>query len=192
VWKNSVYKLKDPRVSARGGKSARLKTQDCSPVMFKTTKALQCPFGPGNYDKNAPTARMNLNVRLDDGEALSFFKELDEWAIKYITANSERLLGWAMTEVQVSVKYHSLVKQREGFEPMLHAKINTEEPHALRYWDKEGALRSAPKDWRQARLQLQFHVSHLWIMATGFGLTCNVLDAQVESEESECNWTCPF
>ena len=162
-------------------------------MMFKTTKALACPFGPGNFDKNAPTARMNLNARLDDEEALNLFKELDKWAVKYITNNSERLLGWAMSEAQVLAKYHPCVSHRDGYDPMLHSKISTEEPHAVRYWDAEGTPRDAPKDWRNARLQLRFHVSHMWIMASGFGLTVNILDARVEREATEqCDWICPF
>ncbi len=72
-----------------------------------------------------------------------------------------------MSEAQVSAKYHSCIKHREGFEPMLHSNINTEEPHALRYWDTARAPKEEPKDWRHARLQLRFNVSHLWIMARG-------------------------
>ncbi len=97
-----------------------------------------------------------------------------------------------MSEAQVSAKYHSCLRQKEGFEPMLHSKISTEEAHALRDWDAAGAPREEPEDWRCARLQLRLHVSHLWIMASGFGLTVNALDAQVESEESGCSWACPF
>ncbi len=97
-----------------------------------------------------------------------------------------------MSEAQVSVKYRSCLKHIEGFEPMLHTKISTEEPHALRYWGAAGATRGEPKDWRPTRLQLRFHVSHMWIMASGFGLTVNALDAQVESEGSGCSWARPF
>jgi hypothetical protein len=161
--------------------------------MFQTQKALVCPFGPGNFDKNASTARMNLNTRLDDEEALSFFREIDKWAVKYLTENSERLFGWAMTEVQVLTEYHPCVTQREAYDPMLHSKISTEEPHAVRYWGADLKPREAPTDWRNARMQLRFHVSHLWIMATGFGLTVNILDAQVESEAPmQCDTICPF
>ncbi len=89
--------------------------------------------------------------------------------MKYLTENLDRLCGWAMSEAQVSAKYHSCLKCKEGFEPMLHSKISTEEPHALRYWDTAGAPRQDPKDWRRTRLQLRFHVSHLWIMTSGLG-----------------------
>ncbi len=72
-------------------------------------------------------------------------------------------------------------------------KIRTEEPHqhVVRYWDRKGGLKEPPANWRRARLQLRFHVSHLWIMASGFGLTVNVLDVLVESEEV-CSFECPF
>ncbi len=124
------------------------------------------------------------------------FKDLDTWAVKYLTQNSERLFGVGQfTEEQVLAKYHPCLKPpREGYDPMLHSKISTKEPHqhAVRYWDRGGGgLREPPTDWRHARLQLRFHVSHLWIMASGFGLTVNVLDVLVESGE-ERSFECPF
>ena len=65
-----------------------------------------------------------------------------------------------------------------------YTKISTEEPHqhAVRYVTKTGDLREPPSDWRHERVQLRFHVSHLWIMSSGFGLTVNVLDVLVEEE----------
>ena len=100
----------------------------------------------------------------------------------------------ALTEEQVLSKYHPCLKPpKDGFDPLLHSKISTEEPHqhAVRNWTKTGDLRDSPKDWRRARLQLRFHVSHLWIMSSGFGLTVNVLDVLVESEEGRA-FECPF
>ncbi len=66
---NCIYILEDAHVSARGGKTARLKTQDGSAVILSHEKTLVCPLGPGNLDKTAPAARMNLNVRMGDCEA---------------------------------------------------------------------------------------------------------------------------
>ena len=130
---------------------------------------------------------MNLNVRMEEGETFNYFRVPGTWAVKSMTEDSETLFGLgASTEKQVLSKYHLCLKPpRDGFGPLLHSKISTEEPHqhAVRYWTKTGDLREPPKDWRRARLQLRFHVSHLWIMSSGFGSIVNVLDVLVESEE---------
>ncbi len=91
-------------------------------------------------------------------------------------------------------KYHRCFQPAKyGFDPLLHSKISTEEPHqhAVRSWDKKGGLQEPPVDRRHARLQLRFHVRHLWIMSSGFGLTVNILDVLVESEEGHA-FECPF
>jgi hypothetical protein len=61
---------------------------------------------------------MNSIVCLGEDEAFNLFTELDAWAIIVITANSERLFGWAMSEAQVVVKYHPCLKHKEEIEPM--------------------------------------------------------------------------
>ena len=102
--------------------------------------------------------------------------------VTYLTENPERLFSLgALTEEQVLSKYHPCLKPpKDGYDPLVHTKISTEEPHqhAVRYWTKN----EPPSDWRHARVQLRFHVSHLWIMSSGFGLTVNVLDVLVEEE----------
>ncbi len=72
----AAYQLEDARVSARGGKSARLSALDGSAVISKTKNALVCPFGPTNFDPNAPTVRINLNVRMEEGATFNFFETL--------------------------------------------------------------------------------------------------------------------
>ena len=92
----AAYQLEDARVSARGGKSARLSALDGFVVIFQTKKALV-----------APTARMNLNARMEEGDTFNFFRDIDTWAVKYLTENSERLFGVGqLTEEQVLAKHH--------------------------------------------------------------------------------------
>ena len=85
--KMPAYQLEDARVSARGGKSARLSSLDGSAVILQTKNALVAPFGPTNFDPNAPSTRMNLNVRMEEGETFNYFRDLDTWAVKYLTEN---------------------------------------------------------------------------------------------------------
>ena len=164
----ATYQLEHARVSARGGKSARLRAFDGSAVILPTKNALVAPFGPTNFDPTAPTTRMNLNVRMDEGETFNYFRDLDTWAVKYLTENSEMLFGLgALTEEHVLSKHHPCLKPpKDGYDPLLHTKISNEEPHqhAVRYWTKKGDLREPPKDWRHARVQLRSvdHVQRFW------------------------------
>ena len=89
----AAYQLEDARVSARGGKSARLSALDGSAVILQTTNALAAPCGPTNFDPHAPFTRMNLNARMEEGETFNYFRDLDTWAVIYFAEISERLFG---------------------------------------------------------------------------------------------------
>ena len=72
----ATYQLEDARMSARGGKSARLRALDGSAVIFQTKNALVAPFGPTKFDPNAPNTRMNLNVRMEEAKPSTIFETL--------------------------------------------------------------------------------------------------------------------
>ena len=130
---------------------------------------------------------MNLDVRLDNAEALAFFDELDSWAVQHILAdnNAERIFKHTMTREQVT---------SDGYDPLLHAKISTDGLSAIHCWDADGAARELPSEWRRTRLQLRFHVTGLWIMGSGFGLAVSATDTQVVCEDSgsAAERVCPF
>ncbi len=74
-------------------------------------KALICPFGPTGYAPNAPSTRMDLNVRMEENETFKYFRDVDTWAGKYLTEHSGRLFGFrALSEEQVLSKYHPCLK----------------------------------------------------------------------------------
>ena len=137
---------------------------------------------------------MNLDVRLDNADALTFFDELDSWAVQYIADNAERIFKRAMTREQVTAGYHPCVRRKDGYDPLLHAKISTDGLSAIHCWDTDGAARELPSEWRRTRLQLRFHVTGLWIMGSGFGLVVNATDMQVVSEllDPAAERVCPF
>ncbi len=98
-----------------------------------------------------------------------------------------------MTPEQVASEYHPCVRRRNGYAPLLHTKVNTEGPTALRCWDAEGAARVEPREGLHTCLQLRFHVSHLWLMGAGFGLVVNTTNAQILSEaDFAAERACPF
>ena len=85
------FQLSDVVTSSRGSKTRRLRTREGADVAYCTANGGLCaPFGPGTFDKSTPATRMNLDVRLDDTDALAFFDELDSWAVQaLLTTPSE-------------------------------------------------------------------------------------------------------
>ena len=191
----AAFQLADVVTSSRSSKTSRLRTCDGADVFYSTANNGLCaPLGPGNFDKTAPAMRVNLEARLDDEDVLAFFDGLDEWAVQYISENAERIFKRPMTPEQVVSGYHPCMRRKDGYAPLLHTKVSTEGPGALRCWDVGGAAREPPSEWMRTRLQLRFHVSHLWIMGTGLGLVVNTTDMQVVSEASDAasERACPF
>ena len=110
-----------------------------------------------------------------------------------MVASSERIFCKTLSLEQIRASYRPCVKRREGYAPLLTAKISTEHG-AMRFRGEQGVERRPPDDWRSARMYFRLHVSHLWIMNGGFGLIINVADAKVVSEgirESRTTSTCP-
>ena len=83
--------LSDQTVSSKGQKSCQL-TADHQPVKFQLGEGLRTRFGASTFDKNVDAVRRNLDFDLEEGETLEKLKEIDAWAIDYITEHSERLL----------------------------------------------------------------------------------------------------
>ena len=189
------FQLSGVVASSRASKTRRLRTHEGADVVYCTAKGGLCaPFGPGTFDKNTPATRMNLDVRLDDADALAVFDELDSWAVQYIADNAERIFKRTMTREQVTSGYHPCVRRKDGYDLLLHAKISTDGLSAIHCWDTDGAAREMPSEWRRTRLQLRFHVTGLWIMGSGFGLVVSATDVQVVSEllDSAAVRVCPF
>ena len=65
-------------------------TADHQPVRFQLGEALRTRFGASTFDKNVDAVRRNLDFDIDDEVALARLKEIDAWALEYITANSKR------------------------------------------------------------------------------------------------------
>ncbi len=142
-----VFQLSDLVTSARGSKTSRLRASDWAGVVYSTaTNGLVAPFGPGSYDKSTLATRVNLEAGLDDEDVLAFFEGLKERAVRYIAENAERICKRSMTPEQVASGDHPCARRKDGYAPLLHAKVSTEEPRVLRYWDAAGAMREPPSE----------------------------------------------
>jgi hypothetical protein len=120
---------------------------------------------------------------------LRFFQALDEWAVEYITAHSERLFKKTLTLAEARDCYHPRLRQAANYPPLLRTKLNMPGSRgACRFWTSDQQQRGPPVDWREAELTAHLHISHLWLMGGSCGLCVNCTDLLV----SEAPCTFPF
>ena len=189
-----ALQLADVYTTSRGSKTCRVRGADGLDVFYTSSVegGLSAPFGMSSFDKSMVTPRVSMDIRLDCEHTLAYFDALDEWAVTYLAANSERIFNKALSMEQIKANYHPCVKRKEPYAPLLKAKVSPESAH---FWDENGVERKPPEDWRNARMHFRLQVSHLWIMNGGFGLIINVTDAKVISEGARGGptaWACPF
>ena len=188
-------------VSKAGAKRAQLRTADGKDVIFQPPCLLNAPFGPSSFDKDPEARRQALEIRTWEGDPEGplleqYFRELDAWALQYLSAHSERLLKKKLSPEQVAVGYTSALKEKEGYRPLLRVKIDTSGPREVCYWTPEGEPAEAPGSWRQASLRGRLHISNLWVMGGNYGLVVNCTDIQVVDEDGRGSAAqprvCPF
>ena len=173
-----MYSLSPLSVNARGGKTATLL---CGNDRVTTYLPLEIIFPPCNFDRDETAVRQNITARVTSCVD-TFFSELDDWAIPYISAHSERLLGKKLTEDEVRFAYTSSIKRPEGKDPMLKIKINMPTSKCpCKCWSQEGEKIPWIEDWAGATIKSKILVSHLWVMGSGqkceMGLVCVLTDA---------------
>ena len=130
-----MYSLSPRSVNARGGKtSTLLRGTD----RVTTLLPLEVIFPPGNFDRDETAVRQNIAARITTCVD-TFFSELDDWAIPYITEHSERLVGKQLTEDEVRFAYISCIKRPDGKDPMLKLKLNMPTSKSpCKCWSQEG------------------------------------------------------
>ena len=178
-----MYCLSKLSVSARGAKSATL--LDGQDKVFGVLP-LEILFPPGNFERDPSATRQNITTRVSPSVA-TFFEDLDNWAIPYITEHSERLLGKQMTEDEVRFAYVSCVKRPEDKDPMLKLKINmANAKFPCKCWTQQGEEAPFITDWVGITVKARIHCSHFWCMGTGnrteFGIVCVLTDAMQLSQ----------
>ena len=98
---NSAYinkmalQLADGYTTSRGSKTCRRRGEDGSEVVYTSSAdgGLAAPFGMSSFDKSSAVTRMCLDIRLDCEHTLAYFDAIDEWAVAYLAANSERIFN---------------------------------------------------------------------------------------------------
>ena len=87
----ALWDLYDPQTSSRGPKSCQLKTLDKEQVRFQLGENLRTRFGASTFDR---TDALRRNIDFEPAElpdAAKNIKDIDDWAIAYITSNCERI-----------------------------------------------------------------------------------------------------
>ena len=116
----------------------------------------------------------------------AYFKAFDQWAVKYLAANSERLFKKQLNEKQISEVYRSPVTSREGYAPTLRCKINVSGSHCCRFWNDVGIQMEMPADLRGRDCRPKVVLSHMWAMNKEVGFVWTVSDLQVAEEDLKC------
>ena len=131
------WHLAETAVSAKGQKSCLL-TANHQPVRFQLGSGLRTRFGASTFEKNVDAARRSLDFDLDDADALAKLREIDDWALDYITTHSERLLKKKLSRSEVENGYNPLVKIY-GSSHSCKTKINIRGSRSATFWNTEGA-----------------------------------------------------
>ena len=180
----------DPVSSSKGGQRTSAIIRN-GQTAFWTFPSLVTPLWQPSAFKNASgdqaTGRFSLCLRGDDA-VINEATALDEWAISYATAHSERLFGKTLSRDQIIDRYSGVVKKSTTYPSYVKIKIGTDR-NAPNYWGCEKERREEPMDFTLCQLHCRVKLVSFWFMNSSFGLTCQLVDAQV-LEESRV--ACPF
>jgi len=164
------WHLAETAVSNKGQKSCQL-TANHQPVRFQLGSGLRTRFGASTFDK-IDVARRSLDFDLDNAETLAKLREIDDWALDYITTHSERLLKKQLSRTEVENGYNPLVKIY-GSSHSCKTKINIRGSRSATFWNEKGEqILDPPADgtWQDFAYQAHVSIPQLWIMAGSFGL----------------------
>ena len=149
-----------------------LLTANHQPVRFQLGSGLRTRFGASTFDK-IDVARRSLDFDLDNAsETLARLREIDDWALNYITEHSERLLKKQLSRTEVENNYNPLVKIY-GSSHSCKTKINIRGSRSATFWNEKGEqILDPPADgtWQDFAYQAHVSIPQLWIMAGSFGL----------------------
>ena len=177
-----TWHLSDQTVSSKGQKSCTL-SADHEPVRFQLGEALRTRFGASTFDKNVDAVRRNLDFDIDDEVALARLKEIDAWALEYITTNSERLLKKQLSRTEVENGYTSLVRTY-GASCSVKTKLNIRGSRSATFWNEKGEQIMEPpaeNTWQENAYAPFVTIPQLWIMQGTFGLLLEAIALKIQT-----------
>jgi hypothetical protein len=182
------FSIADPIVSQRS-KFAVLFSSTKQRVSFMSDGACPVPYRTvHNPDGGRPSVTL-----IATEEMQNFFQRFDEWAVEYLTENSERLFGKVLTKDVVVSGYRPTIITKE-IGCLVGAKISTAGAHTTKYWTDVDFRERPPLDeFKGASLKCKLLISHLWIAGPhSFGFVIIATDIVVVSEAGLAERSCPF
>jgi len=181
----SKWHLAEVTTSSKGQKTCQL-TNDHKPISFHLGSRLRTRFGASSFDKNVESSRKNFDFDVTrDKQICALLKQIDDWAIQYISDNSAKILKKVMSKDIIKENYRPLLTSY-GDTMRVKTKINTAGPRVCSCWDEDRNHRDLPEDWLNAEYDVQVSLPQLWIMGSSFGLTMETTNLLVHPIEVEC------
>ena len=144
------------------------------------------PFGATSFGDEV-NPRFTIEFKWDENQE-AHWNAFDKWAVASLAEHSERLFKKTLTIEQVKEAYKSPVTRKEGYQPHLRCKMNTQGEKARRAWNTNNDRIELPH-LRIVSCVPRITLSHLWIMSRdcGFVLSVNDITASPPPEIR-----CPF
>jgi hypothetical protein len=178
------WQISAPQAGTKGGKTCLISCQN-KPIEINLGlgEPLGCPWGASSFEDDATQSRVNLDMTLDDENA-EIFKEIDEWLIAYGILNKDNLFKGPKTDSAIRDSYRKLVREKEGYRPMLRTKVSLEK---VRCWDAEHQQTKVPESkFKGAEIWPKLTVRTLWVVNQTWGLTLEATDLKFRELQLEC------
>ncbi len=133
------------------------------------------------------TGKLSLCVT-GDADLMLEAVALDDWAKDYACQNSDRMFGKTLSKEQISDRYNGVFKKADKYPSFIKFKLGVDR-NAPNYWSPEKQKRDQPEDFTKCLLLCRLRILGFWYMSTSFGLTVQLCDAQVTTEQAA---ECPF
>ena len=177
--------LGDLTVTGKGTKQIPLRCKDG--LLKLQPGPLRVMWQPQAY--NEPTATRVPICFEATPEVEQYIHQLDEWAIKALAADSQRLFGAAATVDQMRERYTSSLKTSQKGYRHLKAKMNIAGRASARFWTL-GANKPGPppEDWTNCAVEPILEIRGVWFLGKEVGLLVELTDALI----TENSVACPF
>jgi len=173
-------------VSGKGAKSASFQYGK-DPVIWLPAASMTVAYEPGVFS-GEDVSRVNLCLRPPE-DIQDQLSRLDGFVVSFVAANSERLLGKALTEEQALARYQPTLRISEkGYAPTMKCKMNVSGKNVCRVWQGKQS-REPPETWAGASVSVRLWLKSLYIMGANFGCTIDVTDVSINQEATR---DCPF
>ena len=180
----------DPVTNSKGQKNCAIMTSDSQNAFWTLQSPVTPIWQPSAFKgiSGESTGKLSLCVNADPG-VMAEAASLDAWAVDYATTESMRLFGRSLTRDQVVDRYNGALKISTDKPSYLKFKLGVDR-NAPNYWTNAKEKRETPEDFPRCLLQCRLRILGVWFMGNSFGITLQLADAQVISEQACAS--CPF